>query len=257
MPPAIGMVRIHAHTILFTTPHLMALNRLAVPTPMIAEEMLWVVETGIPRADAPRITDAALVSAAKPWIGCNFTSLWPSVLMTRQPPAAVPAAITSAQVILIHRSIPPSFRASSEGCRKPRNQGRLSSVPAASALIRVRATMPMVFWASFMPCAKPMIVSAASMGFAHGLLGVVHAMRKAHAGGGHDLALAEEPVDPARPDHAREHPAGPGEHGDDEEQHAHHQEAGAEAEHGRAHHRDDHLPQHDGAAPHRLGRLGP
>src|SRR5690625_4297312 len=159
MPPAIGMVRIHAHTILFTTPHLMALNRLAVPTPMIAEEMLWVVETGIPRADAPRITDAALVSAAKPWIGCNFTSLWPSVLMMRQPPAAVPAAITSAQVILIHRSIPPSFRASSEGCRKPRNPGRLSSVPAASALIRVRATMPMVFWASFMPCAKPMLAA--------------------------------------------------------------------------------------------------
>src|SRR5690606_12571246 len=117
MPPAIGMVRIHAHTILFTTPHLMALKRLAVPTPMIAEEMLWVVETGMPSAEAPRITEAALVSAAKPWIGCSLTSLWPRVLMMRQPPAAVPAAITRAHVILIQRSMPPSFSASSEGCR--------------------------------------------------------------------------------------------------------------------------------------------
>src|SRR5690554_1810689 len=159
MPPDIGMVRIHAQTILLTTPHLMALNRLAVPTPMIAEEMLWVVETGMPSADAPRITDAALVSAAKPWIGCSLTSLWPRVLMMRQPPAAVPAAITSAQVTLIHRSMPPSARASSDGCRKPSTHGRLSRVPAASALIRVRATMPMVFWASFMPWAKPMLAA--------------------------------------------------------------------------------------------------
>src|SRR5690606_11521605 len=102
MPPAIGIVRIHAHTILFTTLHLMALKRLAVPTPMVAEEVLWVVDTGTPSADAPRTSAAALVSAAKPWIGRSFTSLCPRVLMIRQPPAAVPAAMTSAQVTLIH-----------------------------------------------------------------------------------------------------------------------------------------------------------
>ena len=60
--------------------------------------MLCVVDTGMPKREASRITDAALVSAAKPWIGCSFTILWPSVLMMRQPPAAVPAAITRAQV---------------------------------------------------------------------------------------------------------------------------------------------------------------
>src|SRR5690625_7653986 len=99
MPPAIGMVRIHAHTILFTTPHLMALNRLAVPTPRIAEEMMGVVETGNPRADAPRITDAALVSAAKPWNASNYTSVWLSVLMLIEPTATGPAGATSAPEI--------------------------------------------------------------------------------------------------------------------------------------------------------------
>src|SRR5690606_37829615 len=108
MPPAIGIVRIQAQIIFSTTVHLMAFSRLAVPTPMIADEMLCVVDTGIPSDDAARITEAALVSAAKPWIGCSLTSLWPSVLMMRQPPAAVPAAITSAQLTLIQVSMSPS-----------------------------------------------------------------------------------------------------------------------------------------------------
>src|SRR5690606_12703914 len=102
------MVRIHAQIILCTTVHLIALRRLAVPTPMIAVEMLCVVDTGMPSDDAARITEAALVSAAKPWIGCSLTSLWPRVLMIRQPPAAVPAAITMAQVNLIQVSMSPS-----------------------------------------------------------------------------------------------------------------------------------------------------
>src|SRR5690606_37530116 len=105
--PDIGMVRIQAPIIFSTTVHLMALRRLAVPTPMIADEMLCVVDTGMPSDEAARITEAALVSAAKPWMGCSLTSLCPRVLMIRQPPAAVPAAITSAQVILIQRSMSP------------------------------------------------------------------------------------------------------------------------------------------------------
>jgi len=41
----------------------------------------------------------AVVSAAKPWIGCNFTTRCPSVRMIRQPPAAVPTAMVAAQRI--------------------------------------------------------------------------------------------------------------------------------------------------------------
>src|SRR5690606_13646431 len=128
-PPAAGIVRIHAQIIFSTIVHLMALKRLAVPTPMIAELMLWVVDTGMPSALARVITDAALVSAAKPWIGWSFTSLWPSVLMMRQPPAAVPAAMTSAQVTLIQVSMSPSVIASGDGCTKASHPGRLDSTP--------------------------------------------------------------------------------------------------------------------------------
>src|SRR5687768_6645027 len=156
MPPAAGIVRIHAQIIFSTTVHLIALKRLAVPTPMIADEMLCVVETGMPSADAAMITDAALVSAAKPLIGCSFTSLWPSVLMMRQPPAAVPAAITMAQVNLIQRSMSLFSSAFREGCRNASHDGRLSSVPADCAPTSASAMMPIVFCASFMPCAKPM-----------------------------------------------------------------------------------------------------
>src|SRR5688572_21794538 len=99
------MVSSQAQIMRSTTVHLMALELLAVPTPMMAALMLWVVETGMPRVEASVITEAALVSAAKPWMGCSFTILWPSVLMMRQPPAAVPAAITMAQVILIQVSM--------------------------------------------------------------------------------------------------------------------------------------------------------
>jgi hypothetical protein len=72
--------------------------------------------------------------------------------MIRQPPAAVPAAITSAQVItqLSMSSLPPS------GCRKDSHAGRLSSVPAACAPKIDSAMMPMVFCASLRPWAKPM-----------------------------------------------------------------------------------------------------
>src|SRR5687767_15444354 len=103
------MVRIHAQTILSTTPHLTAENFLAAPTPMMALEMLCVVETGIPRVVAVKITAEELVSAAKPLIGCNFTILWPRVLIIRQPPAAVPAAIVIAQTTLIQSAISNSF----------------------------------------------------------------------------------------------------------------------------------------------------
>src|SRR5688572_5049351 len=87
------------------TDMLSAPKRLAAPTPMIDAEILWVVETGIPKNVAIKITEAELASAANPLIGCSFTILWPSVLMMRQPPAAVPAAITTAQVTFTQRAM--------------------------------------------------------------------------------------------------------------------------------------------------------
>src|SRR3546814_748723 len=105
MPPAAGMARIQAQMILSITVNFSARGFLAKPTPMIAVEMLWVVDTGMPKCAAVTRIVAEADSAAKPSIGCSLTILWPSVLMIRQPPAAVPAAITSAQVVMIHGSI--------------------------------------------------------------------------------------------------------------------------------------------------------
>lgn len=73
-----------------TTLHLIAFNRFAAPTPMMLVVIACVVETGIPSIAAPASTLAAVVSAAKPWTGWSFTSLWPSVRMMRQPPPPCP-----------------------------------------------------------------------------------------------------------------------------------------------------------------------
>ena len=62
-----------------------------MPTPMMALEMTWVVETGIPKCAVPRRTVAAVVSAANPWTGSSSTTRWPIVCMIRQPPTAVPS----------------------------------------------------------------------------------------------------------------------------------------------------------------------
>ena len=153
------MVRIHAHTMRSTTVHLMALRRLAAPTPMMAAEMLCVVDTGMPSEEAERIIVADAVSAAKPWMGCSLTILWPSVLMMRQPPAAVPAAITRAQATLIQVAISKDLAASSWMRRKPSQSGKPSRVPLAVAEASARAMMPMVFCASLEPWAQPMALA--------------------------------------------------------------------------------------------------
>src|SRR5690606_25192968 len=108
-PPVIGRVRIHAQTMRSTTVHLIALRRLAVPTPMMAADTLCVVDTGMPSTDAVMMTLVDAVSAATPLIGCSLTILWPSVRMMRQPPAIVPAAMTSAHTTLIQTGIVKSW----------------------------------------------------------------------------------------------------------------------------------------------------
>ena len=72
MMALIGIVRTHAMTMLRATPHFTVLVPIVVPTPMIDEQMTWVVLTGIPAADAPRMVAAPAVSAAKPWTGRSW-----------------------------------------------------------------------------------------------------------------------------------------------------------------------------------------
>src|SRR5512140_1136814 len=140
-----------------TTVHLMAFKRFAAPTPMIATEILCVVETATPTCVAARMTAAEEVSAAKPLIGCSFTILWPRVRMMRHPPTAVPAAMVRAQTTLIHTAISISLPGAGAGERKKESQpGRFSNCPNWVAPRSVSAMIPIVFCASFVPCMKPM-----------------------------------------------------------------------------------------------------
>jgi len=70
MPPAAGMVRIQAQMMRSITEIFSARGFLAKPTPMMAVEMLCVVDTGMPKWAATVRMVAELVSAAKPLIGC-------------------------------------------------------------------------------------------------------------------------------------------------------------------------------------------
>src|SRR6188474_819216 len=102
---AIGMVRIQAQTILPATPQRTADSRFAAPTPMIAPVIVWVVLTGIPRADARKIAVAPPVSAQKPPNGRSLVIRVPIVLTIRQPPSAVPNAIAPYAPISIQSGI--------------------------------------------------------------------------------------------------------------------------------------------------------
>src|SRR5436190_21584156 len=97
MPPAmaaeIGMVRIHAHTICPAMPQRTADSRRVVPTPIIAQVMVWVVLTGTPSAVAVNSETAPAVSAANPPTGWSLVIFDPIVWMMRQPPESVPAEI--------------------------------------------------------------------------------------------------------------------------------------------------------------------
>src|SRR5690349_20757856 len=102
MPPQMGMVIIHAQSILSATLHLIALRRLVAPVPITEPDMTWVVESGIPWPVAASITIEAVVCAENPCTGSSFTMFFPSVLMMRQPPVETPRAIVTAQTTLIH-----------------------------------------------------------------------------------------------------------------------------------------------------------
>jgi len=67
-----GIVNIQAQTIFLAMPHFTALNRFVAPTPMMDEQIMCVVLTGIPPTDAPRMVIVPAVSAANPSTGVSF-----------------------------------------------------------------------------------------------------------------------------------------------------------------------------------------
>ncbi len=120
-------------TMFLATPQRTARVPFVEPTPMIAEVMTCVVEIGAWNMnDAVYMTEAAVVSAAKPCGGSSSMMRRPSVRMIRQPPAYVPSDSVIAQASLTHSGI-------------------ASSLPCTSPMTRAITTMPMVFCASCRP----------------------------------------------------------------------------------------------------------
>ena len=90
------------------TPQRTADSRFVAPTPMIAEVIVWVVETGACSQKALTYrTTADTDSATRPRAGSSSMILRPSVRMMRQPPAYVPAEMAAAAASLTHNGISP------------------------------------------------------------------------------------------------------------------------------------------------------
>ncbi|CAI0390443.1 unnamed protein product [Linum tenue] len=66
---------------------------LANPTPITAPTRVWVAEIGRPSFDAPRTTEAAANSAAKPLVGVSSVIFLPIVAITLYPHIISPATI--------------------------------------------------------------------------------------------------------------------------------------------------------------------
>src|SRR5512137_2276513 len=100
---AAGIVRIHAKAIVLATPHFTVLAPMVEPTPIIDVQIMCVVLTGIPTAEAPRIVAAPAVSAANPCTGRSLVILYPIVFTIRHPPDRVPSAIAAWAIRITHR----------------------------------------------------------------------------------------------------------------------------------------------------------
>ena len=81
MTAEIGIVINQVKTILRAVPQFTPLTRCAEPTPIIAEEITCVVETGKWIVVAPKIIEADVKSAATPFTGRIFMIFPPTVLM--------------------------------------------------------------------------------------------------------------------------------------------------------------------------------
>src|SRR5215468_7499596 len=136
--PAAGIVSNHATTMRCTTFQCTVPPARPRPAPMIPPETVCVVESEKPKYDDARIVVEDAVSAEKPcgdWISVTRV---PSVLITRQPPENVPSAIAVAHTTLTH-------------------VGTLASADSLPPATSVSTTTPIVFWASFVPCASATI----------------------------------------------------------------------------------------------------
>src|SRR3954471_14494150 len=128
-----GSVSTQATAMFPATPQRTAERRLAAPAPMMPPEITWVVERGKPTCEAERMTAAPAPWAANPCAGSILMMRLPIVRMMRQPPTYVPAAIALAALTTTQVGM------ESVGCRFP-------------FATRARKTMPIVFWASLVPC---------------------------------------------------------------------------------------------------------
>src|SRR6185369_10770355 len=129
------MVNIHAHTMDPATPQRTAENFCADPTPTMAPVMVCVVETGTPRLVARKRVAAPLAEAQKPPTGRSLVMRMPMVRTMRHPPSKVPSAMAAWQASTTH-------------------SGRESVPEDRSAAINSIQIMPMVFWASLLPCPR-------------------------------------------------------------------------------------------------------
>ena len=103
---------------------------------MMAPEMTWVVETGIPKWAVVSRMPAEVVSAANPWTGSSLATRWPIVFMIRQPPTAVPRESAVADTMITQVGTTNSVMTPVEN--------------------RASVMMPIVFWASLVPWANAM-----------------------------------------------------------------------------------------------------
>lgn len=103
----IGKVINHVMIILWAVSHLTPRIRWAEPTPKMADEITWVVLTGKCKKVAPKITVAAVKSAATPLTGRIFIIFEPTVLIILQPPTEVPNPIAVAQAACTQKGTSP------------------------------------------------------------------------------------------------------------------------------------------------------
>ena len=105
MRPAAGSVRTQTTTMLRTTRQCTTPPARPSPAPMTPPEMTCVVESEKPKYEDARIVEEAPVWAEKPCGGWMSVTRVPSVLITRQPPEKVPAAIARGAVALTQNGI--------------------------------------------------------------------------------------------------------------------------------------------------------
>ena len=89
------MVKIQAQTMLPATPQRTAEALRTEPTPTMAPVMVCVVDTGIPSAEARKITIDPAVEALNPWCCDSLVIREPIVSMIFHPPVIVPMAIAT------------------------------------------------------------------------------------------------------------------------------------------------------------------